>query len=109
MTEIIKTELKNAVTQYTLWEDFCNSPLGVLWVNYTTGQNGKKIALVLNIISVQFYRRKKVATKLLDCVSLEAETMITSSVSDDGGKEFSEKYGFKYNDKLNLWAYKKGD
>lgn len=105
MSEILGTMLKAGVMQYSYWEDFLNSPVGIIWITFAYGQNKKKIALLLNVITTNFYRRKGVATKLLKHVLNEVDVIITGSGSAEGGEELLKNFGFKYDDTLNLWFF----
>ena len=103
MFNIEKTVLKNSITQYTYWDDISDSPFGILWVRFSLDQNGGTIALLLNCLVVHYYRRKRVATNLIQNVLSEANTLLSASGSRDGGFELLEKNGFKHSEESNLW------
>jgi GNAT superfamily N-acetyltransferase len=101
--------IKNAISQYTYWSELSDSPLGVCWIRYAVGQNGEKVALLLNIMVAHFFRRQKVATELLNKVLEETKVIFTPSGSDEGGVEMLKKFGFILNEDMNVWVFiKKG-
>ena len=101
--------LKNCTSQFTYWDNLSDSPLGVCWIRFYLGQNKEKVAILLNIMTSRFHRRKGVATELLNEVLKETKVIVTPSGSDEGGKEFIKHFGFIHNDSLNVWAFiKKG-
>jgi GNAT superfamily N-acetyltransferase len=97
--------LKNCITQYTYWNDLSDSPLGVCWIRFAVGEDGGKVALLLNIMTVSFYRRKGVASELLKEVSKEADVILTPQGSEEGGKELIKNFGFIYNADFNMWIF----
>jgi hypothetical protein len=102
---IDKTQLKGGIIQYTYWEDTSNSPLGILWVIFAKGQTGKRIAFLLNAMTAHWARRKGICTELHSAVNNDADLMISPSGSEEGGAEFLKKYGFVFNENLDMWVY----
>jgi hypothetical protein len=105
---IEKIQLKANITQYTLWViDVLDQPAGIVWVRIIQGDNDKRIGLILNMMTANFFQRKGVCTAICNSIIEDVDTMITASGSDAGGKAFLEKYGFKYNPEINIWSFAK--
>jgi len=101
---IDKIQLRNNVVQYTCWGELADSPLGILWVRFSVGESGKKIALLLNAMTIYYFKRKGVCSFLHKAVLNDADILLSASGSGEGGKEFLEKFGFIYNKDIDIWS-----
>jgi hypothetical protein len=103
---ILKTALRNAVTQYTYWEEEYDCPLGVLWARFAVGQSGERLAMLMNAITIPTYRRRGVASSLIFSVFNDASTLLSACGSGDGGEQLLRKLGFVYSEVADLWYLK---
>lgn len=102
---IDKIQLRNGITQYTYWEELIDVPLGILWVKIYTGNSGKQIAFLQNAMTAYYFRNKGICSVLHNAVLNDTDVLLTCSGSDEGGKEFLIKFGFKYNKDLDIWSF----
>ncbi len=104
---IDKFHLRNGIIQYTYWNNLSDAPFGILWVKMYSGEGNKKIALLLNVMTIYNYKRKGVCTALHTSVLNDADILLSATGSNEGGKEFLEKFGFKYNNEIGIWSFVK--
>jgi hypothetical protein len=94
-------DLEQGVWMYVCRSPKHNCPLGFLY-----GMALGKTFFIMGIYTPHWARRKGVATLLCDHLSLIFSTLMTQEGSQDGGKAFLEKYGFRHDDKMD-WIYQK--
>jgi hypothetical protein len=104
---IDKIRLRNGVVQYICWNELLDYPVGILWVRLYQGEGNKRIAQLLNAMTITEERRKGVCTALHNAVLDEAEVLLSASGSNEGGKEFLKKYGFIHDNTLDIWVLTK--
>jgi hypothetical protein len=104
---IEKSLLKNGIIQYTYWKDDSIAPVGLLWATFTVGKGEKTIGLLLNFMVAHWFRRNGVGTELLKAMIEDCDVMISPDGSLEGGEETMKKFGFIFDDKVNMWVYTK--
>ena len=104
---IDKTLLSNGVIQYTFWDFISAPPVGFIWIIITEGESGKRIALILNMYTASWARRKGICRKLIEEINSNCDIVVTASGSLEGGKDFLNNIGFLYHPGIDMWIYKK--
>lgn len=104
---IEKSLLKNGIIQYTYWKDDSIAPVGLLWATFSKGRDNKDIGLLLNLMVAHWCRKQGIGTSLLEAMKEDCSVMISPDGSEEGGAETMKKFGFIFNDKVNMWVYSK--
>ena len=101
-------ELKLGIIQFTCWSEQCDMPIGMVWVRARPTQTkGEKVGEIIDCYTTEWARRCGVCKFLYNEVLKKVDILRTSVGSDEGGKDFLENFGFKYDKNIGMWYVKK--
>jgi len=92
-----------------LFEKGCAWPLGIAWCTITLDEKlNKRRAEIHSIYTIEWARRKGIATKILNEILENCDTLTTTSGSSFGGEKLLKAFGFHHKKKMCQWAYTQG-
>lgn len=94
------------VTCFTCFDKEYSHPMGFAWCIRLGGKDDTHISMISHMYTVPWARRKGVANYILKSIKDDANFIHTGIGSDDGGKEFLEQAGFKFDKRAGIFVLK---